>query len=334
MIGAAAFAGTAIKAVFDFRHVLLPLGRSEALPGSTAKKQGHAGGIVDGDARRTGQTIAAAAAEVTGEFLSQLIDSSLNFFGQGGGIGFKAEDILQLPLMLDAPQGEDVLEPIQPGKGQCGIGDKTAGQSLHGQKPQTQLFAGLLHGHVAFGGQRREGVLDGFVEPAFGCGNGDISAVVGQADMANHALTLEVLHLPVKGRILQRQHGGIVELVNIHIIGFEHGQAGFHIAFHALGGSGGCLGGDDNLIPNAFKGDAQLVFAVAVAAGGVVEGDSGFMGCTDQLYRIINSTPLQRQTAKGSAGDGETGFSKGCCTHSAPLFPAKADFMENLSCIQ
>ena len=82
----------------------------------------------------------------------------------------------------------------------------------------------------------------------------------GQADMADLARSLGLLQCfqSAAGRrhLLQLLRSGIVDLVNIDIVGAQIAKAGFNIRSHGFPGAGHALGGDDKILPDALQGIA------------------------------------------------------------------------------
>ena len=125
--------------------------------------------------------------------------------------------------------------------------------------------------------------------------------VVGKADEADFPLGFGFQHGLIESCAVSGlgAEGGVMELVDVDIVGFQKAQAGFQILPEAFHSSGGGLGGDYDFVPDIGQGQAHFFFAVTVRTGGVEEGDARIIGFAQELPRIVRAYPLDGQGAEG-----------------------------------
>ena len=109
----------------------------------------------------------------------------------------------------------------------------------------------------------------------------DLYAVGGQADMADLAGCLSFLQC---FQCAARCHdginillGGVVNLIQVDIIGAQIVQADLHILFHASLVTGHGFGGQDEVTTDTFQGISQVFLTDSVATGGVDKIDTGIL---------------------------------------------------------
>ena len=98
---------------------------------------------------------------------------------------------------------------------------------------------------------------------------------------------------------------GVVELVQLDVVGAQAAQAGVQLLGHLLGGDGAAFGGDDKFIPQTalLQSLADPFLADSVRAGGVDVVDAGLVGSLQQLARPGLVDALHRDAAKAQPGD-------------------------------
>ena len=147
-------------------------------------------------------------------------------------------------------------------------------------------------------------------------------SVGGNGDVAYNALPF-LLQDPVIDPVLligSVNLGGAVKLVNINIIGFEHFKALLQPLLHQLRCGGSRLGGDDDVFSDIAQCPAELVLAVGVGIGGIVEIDSCLISGAENSGGLLLRNPLNGQRAEGRAADGKTGSTETGVLHGKPPF--------------
>ena len=110
-----------------------------------------------------------------------------------------------------------------------------------------------------------------------------------------------------------------MELVDVDVIGPESGQRGVKVLPEFLRGGGHGLGGQENLLPLAFKGPAQLFLAVRVGTGSIIESEAPLQSPVEDGDGGIHVGPLDGQGAKGVLRGGDAGGAKGDSFHGVTL---------------
>ena len=106
--------------------------------------------VVDLNAGRTGHTITAAAAEITGKLLLILFDDCPKLFIHHRRIVDIAQKLIQFLFPLDAPDRLHIIKLCLISIGCSGIGDQPSGKCLHGNKAHIFLPALLYQGQLLF----------------------------------------------------------------------------------------------------------------------------------------------------------------------------------------
>ena len=297
-VGALGSALTALEAILDLAHLLLPDGSEPGGGGSPAEHQRHPGAVVDLNTHGAGHTVATATAEIAGEHGPVLFDQGREFFVHGRGIGDVAEELIQLMLTLDAPQGQHAVILGQVCVGRPGIVDQTAGQGLHGKEAHACFPAQLHNLQIGFGGEIAEGELEGFIEAGLDGLLCNAEPVVGDADVADLALGFGLEHGFVQTGAVAGlgAEGRVVELIDVDVA--QVGQADLQIGPELLCCCGGGFGGDKDLLTHLPEGQTHLVLGVGVAPGGVEEPDAAVIGLAQQHDRVIIGHTLYGQRAE------------------------------------
>ena len=219
-VGAAAFTGVAVDAVFNAVHLFIPLIRHVLLIRRAAEQRRHPGGLGDVNIGGTGQTVAAAAAEIARQLLPVPVDDGLQLWRQLGIPLRQLQPLVQLPLVLDSPDGHHVIVLLHKGVAGLGVVQHTAGEALHGDKAHVCPLTVLHQGIVRLRGEIAERELERFkIAGVYGVSR-HLRTVVRNADMADVAL-LPHLQRGGKGavRVIRvRQSGRIVELKEVDVI--------------------------------------------------------------------------------------------------------------------
>ncbi len=142
--------------------------------------------------------------------------------------------------------------------------------------------------------------------------------VIGNADVADHALGLGFHHGFIQAGVISRlgAEGGIVELVNVNIVGLQGFQAGVEILPEILCLQGGGFGGDHNIFPHVVEGITDFGFAVRIGTGSIKVIDAMVVGFAEQLGCFLHGNTLNRQGAETVFAHGEIGFSQANGIHS------------------
>ena len=138
----------------------------------------------------------------------------------------------------------------------------------------------------------------------------------GQADVPYLALLLgfqQRFHRTAGGQDgFQVFQAGIVELVQLNVVGAQVFQAFGQLGAHILGGEGAAFGGQHELIPQAqfFQRLPDPAFADGVCPGGIDIVDACFMHRLEQSAgaRLIDA--LDGNTAKAQTGDFQAGLAQ------------------------
>ena len=251
-----------------------------------------------------------------------MVDNRLKLRRQGRGIVDVGQKLVQLPLPLDAPDGQGVGIAGLEGVGRGGAGDQSPGQGLHGDEAHVFPAAVLHQPDLLRGGQIAEGELDGVVQAGLHGLPGHRQTVVGQADEPDLPLGPGLQHGLVQPGAVPRPgaDGGVVELEQVHIVRVQVFQAGVEVVPEALHGLGRRFGGQDELVPPAGQGIADLFLAVGVGPGGVEEVDAVVQGLLEQAGGLVPRDPLYGQGSEAVFVDGEPGAAQGnLCHGKSPL---------------
>ena len=265
-----------------------------------AQEQAHAGAVVDLDAHRAGHTVAAAPAEIAAQFGAVLLDDGPQFIVHPGRVVDVGEELVQLGLPLDAPDGQDAIVLGLEGIGGGTVGDEAAGQALHRDEAHLFLLAEfhkfqfLRAGDVAERELQRlvQTALDGFLRHG--------QAVVGDADVPDQTLGLRFQRGIVQagGVSGPGAEGRVVELVDVNVVGAQVFQGGMQILPEILCGFRRRLGGDVDIAADAVERLAQLDLAVGVGAGGIKEADARLVSLAGQMDGVLLGDALDGQGTK------------------------------------
>lgn len=188
-----------------------------------AHHQGHPGALVDLNALGAGHAVAAAPAEIAHQLLPVLGDHGFQRQGHGGRLVDKGEEFFQLPLPLNAPDGQHMVKLRHPSGSCCGIQDQPAGQRLHGDVAHICLPAALDQGQLLRPGEIAQRKLQRFIKAGVDAVLRHGERVVRQADVADHAPALGLQHAfihsgTVAGPVTDRRQ---MELVEVDVVCLE-----------------------------------------------------------------------------------------------------------------
>ena len=194
--------------------------------GRTTQQQAHAGAVVDLDACRAGHTIAAAAAELAAQLGTIPLNDGTDVVGHARRVVDIGEELVQFPFTLHAPDGQNSIELRLKGIGCGAVGDQSTGQALHGDKAHICRLALVHQFQLLLTGDIAERELQRLVQTAVNGLVGHLQAVVGDADMPDHALGFGLLHSLVEAGAVAwlRAECGIMELVQVNVIGAQIGE--------------------------------------------------------------------------------------------------------------
>ena len=117
------------------------------------------------------------------------------------------------------------------------------------------------------------------------------------------------------GDLLQLRHVGVVDLIQIDIIGLQITQADVDVLCHGLAGAGHTLGSQHELVPDALQGIAQILLADGIAPGGVDVVDTGIHQLMHQLFGAFGVDALDGDAAQTNAGNVQSGFAQNTIFH-------------------
>ena len=296
----------------------------QAVPVQIALEQKAAGDL---DAHCAGGAVVAAAAELGAQRVPHLLAGGLLLRGEGGG-GIAARHIgLQLFGVRHAGNGHrhiGVGEHIPQRK--TAVLDGAAGQRLHVNKaltrrgaPVNQLSALLLHNIV--------GEHDG-LDLLYGKGTLKHGGQMRRdADMSHHPGGFGLqqrLHGAAGGKDgLQPCQAGVVELVQLNMIGAQVFQALRQFGFHLLFGQGAAFGGKDKPVPQAqlLQRLSDPFLADGVGAGGVDVIDARLAGGLEHGAGARLVDALDGNAPKSQARNPKAGTAQFTIFHdSSPLF--------------
>ena len=101
-----------------------------------------------------------------------------------------------------------------------------------------------------------------------------------------------------------------MDLIKVNIVRPQVGKADINILCHSLLRPRHTLGGDDELVPDALQGIAQVFLADGVAPGGINVIHAGIHQCLHQRLGALRVDALDGNAAKAHTGDLQTGLSK------------------------
>ena len=129
---------------------------------------------------------------------------------------------------------------------------------------------------------------------------GHRQAVIGNGDVADLSLApglqsgiIQAVRAPWTGT-----EGGVVELIDVDVVGAQSAQAGLQILPELLRRLCGGFRGQDHPVPHPGKGGAHLLLAVRIGPGCVKVVHSPVIGPVEQFHRLRLGDPLDGQTAK------------------------------------
>ena len=141
----------------------------------------------------------------------------------------------------------------------------------------------------------------------------------GQANVTDLALPLgfqqSLQSTAFLGDLLQLRHVGVVDLIQIDIIGLQITQADVDVLCHGLAGAGHTLGSQHELIPDALQRITQILFADGIAPGGVDVVDTGIHQLMHQLFGAFGVDALDGDAAQTNAGNFQSGFAQNTIFH-------------------
>ena len=192
------------------------------------------------------------------------------------------------------------------------MGNQAAGQRLHADEAHVLFLAQAYQRFFLFTGKVGEGELKRIIQAGKNGFLGHVQTVVGDADMADEALLFGFQHGVVQSDAVAgaRHIIGIVELVDIDVIGFEQAQAGVQVLPEFLHRFGMGFGGDDDAFAHVGKRVAHLFLAVGIGTGGVKIVDAVVIGFAQQITGFIHGYALHGQCAETVFIHNQIGASK------------------------
>ena len=137
--------------------------------------------------------------------------------------------------------------------------------------------------------------------------------MVGDADVADLALCLGL-----QSRLVQAcavtglgAEGGVVELVDVDVVGLQHLQTVVQMLPEGLRIFGAGLGSDVDVVPHVVEGQADLLLTVGVHIGGVEEGKARLIGPAQEPSGVFLADTLDGQGAEGILGGDDPGTAQG-----------------------
>ncbi len=118
------------------------------------------------------------------------------------------------------------------------------------------------------------------------------------------------------GQLLRR---GIVELIQVDVVGLQILQAALNVRRHGLLRAGHALGGQDEAVPDACQAVAQVFLADGVAPGGVDVVDPGLRQPLHQIPGTLPVDALDGDAAEAQTGDPQSGFAQCDVFHKGAL---------------
>ena len=149
-------------------------------------------------------------------------------------------------------------------------------------------------------------------------------AVVRDAYVVHLALPLGLEHGLVEAAAVVGLGAevGVVELVDIHVVGLQQPQGGVQVVPEAAHGGVAAFGADHHLVAPPLEGDAQLLLAVGVEARGVEIVHAAVEGAADEAHGVLGADTLD-----GKGPETVAGHHKAC--------PAESHFLHlsaNVNC--
>ena len=189
--------------------------------------------------------------------------------------------------------------------------DEASGEAFHGDEAHVVCLALLDEGQFFVGCQVGEGELEGFVEAAVDGFVRHGEAVVGDADVAHFALLLRLQHGFVEAGAVAGlgAEGGVVELVEVDVVGAQQAQACLEVAPKGVGRGGTGFGADDDAVAAVGEGGAELLLAVGVEPGGVEVVHAVVEGLMEKVDGVGKADALDGEGAEAVLGDDEFRFS-------------------------
>ena len=120
-------------------------------------------------------------------------------------------------------------------------------------------------------------------------------------------------------RLLQFRGGGVVDLIQVDVVGAQIFKAGLDVRCRAFFGAIICLGSDHELVPDALQGIAQVFLADGVSPGGVDKIHACLQKLTDHNFCAFCVDLLNGNAAKAHAGDLKSGLAENSVLHSVFL---------------
>ena len=226
-VGAAGFAQPAVEAGLHFGQFRSPILVHVLLPRGAAQQLRKPADGVQLNPLGAGHAVAAAAAEVAGQLLPVLGDDRLQLRGEGDFPLGAVQELGQFLFFLHPPDGDRVVKLLEEGICRLRRGEQPAGEGLHGDEAQVQLFAQGDEVDVLLGGDVGHRELDGIVKAALSRFLRDGPAVGSDADEPAFALALGLQQALVQAVFILRVGNrlDVVQLHDVHIIGAEHAKA-------------------------------------------------------------------------------------------------------------
>ena len=118
---------------------------------------------------------------------------------------------------------------------------------------------------------------------------------------------------------LQILGAGVVNLVQVNVVGAQVFQTDVNVCGHGFLGAGHALGGQHKLVPDALQTVANVLFADGIAPGSVDIVHSGRHQLLQQLLRTLCIDALNGNAAKTHGGNLQAGAAQCSVFHSKTL---------------
>ena len=148
--------------------------------------------------------------------------------------------------------------------------------------------------------------------------------VVRDRNVANFALLFRLERRVVQAVFSSRlrAEGGIVELIDVDVVGFQRAETGLQILPEALRRLRAGLRRQHDLVAHRRERRADLLLAVGIRARRVEKVDATVIRLVQQVDRILLSDALDRQAAKSVFLDDKIRLAKRDLVHgNSPSYP-------------
>ena len=160
-----------------------------------------------------------------------MLDGRLALLRQDGALANAGKELIQLPFMLHAPNGDDPLLQLHPCRGSKPIADQTARHSLHCDEAHLFFTAAVEQLLFLYAGEIAVRKLQRRVKSGVDRLLRHGEAVIRDADVPDLPLLFRLQSRVIESvlSVRLRTEGRIVELVEIDIVGFQCAQTRFKV---------------------------------------------------------------------------------------------------------